>query len=189
MLYGRDIVEWVGVNLSARQLNDPAPLLAVFREARDTGFAVHRLKPEIAEADLAREPVASRRFAAELSALGMHMAIDDFTARQPLLKDGFPVDAIKIDASAVAQIGGPDGGKLLQAVLDIARKSGAAVIAEGVETAAQRDFLRNSGCEFGQGYLLAEPMEGAALGAYALTSAAGADPSVNRTSADRLRAG
>ena len=58
-----------------------------------------------------------------------------------------------------------------QALLTIAHSYDAAIIAEGIETAEQRDFLEASGCGFGQGYLFAEPMDGARLGAYALTRA------------------
>jgi len=48
---------------------------------------------------------------------------------------------------------------------------GAAIVAEGIETAAQRDFLREAGCGFGQGYLFGQPMDGTLLGAHALTGA------------------
>src|SRR2546429_7141502 len=92
---------------------------------------------------------------------------------------------IKIDAEFIARIGTADGEKLAQALLDIARTYDATIIAEGIETAAQRDFLTASGCGFGQGYLFAEPMEGALLGAYALTRAVNTDPA----SAQKLPAG
>ena len=96
---------------------------------------------------------------------------------QPLLADvdafhHYRADAIKIDAGFIARIGSAEGEKLAGALLGIARMYGAMVIAEGVETAAQRDFLAANGCQFGQGYLFARPMDAAALGIYALNRAA-----------------
>ena len=202
VLYGRDIVDWVSVNLSARQFNDPAPLLTTLRAIHQGGFPVHRLRLEIAETTLARNPEATHAVLGELRALGIRLAVDDFGTGFSTLRSlrHYPVDAIKIDAEFVAMIGSEEGEKLAQALLDVARGSGAAIVAEGIETEAQRDFLRDGGCGFGQGYLFAEPMDGALLGAYALTHAVAVDgrPSPDRadsepvtppTSAGPLRAG
>jgi diguanylate cyclase (GGDEF)-like protein len=176
LLYGRDIIDWVSVNLSARQLYDPSTLLATLRGIHDGGLSVHRLKLEIGETALMRNPEITRTVLAELFRLGIRIAIDDFgTAHSALsgLKH-YPVDTIKIAAGFTAQIGTPEGEKLAQAVLNMARSCDAALIAEGIETVAQRDFLHAGGCDFGQGYLFAEPMDGALLGAYALTHPANA---------------
>ena len=172
-LYGRNIVDSVGINISARQLSDPSGLLATLRSIHAGGFSVHRLKLEIAEPVLMRQPQLADTVFTELRGLGIGLAIDDFGTGGSSLESvrRFAADAIKIDGRFIAQIGTPDGDKLLQALLDVARMSGAAVIAEGIETAAQRDFLREVGCGFGQGYLLAQPMDGALLGAFALTHA------------------
>lgn len=204
-LYGRNIVEWVGVNLSARQLHDPSALLATLRGIHAGGFSVHRLKLEVAEPVLMRRSDAAAAALAELRGLGIGFAIDDFGTGGSSLDSlrRFPVDTIKIDGAFVAQIGTTDGEKLLQALLEVARMSGAALIAEGIETAAQRDFLQRIGCGLGQGYLLAEPMDGALLGAFALThavastrgrraageAATGAPAALSRTSAGPSRAG
>jgi diguanylate cyclase (GGDEF)-like protein len=180
MLYGRDIVDWVAVNLSARQFNDPAPLLTTLRCIYDRGFSVNRLKFEIAETALTRKPEISRAALAELEQLGVRVAIDDFGTGHSSLTSlrHYPVDTIKIDGEFIGQIGTPQGEKLVEALLNIARGYGASIIAEGIETAAQRDFLRASGCDLGQGYLFAEPMQGAQLGAYALIHAVNADRAV-----------
>ena len=202
MLYGRDIIDWVSVNLSARQFADPAPLLATLRAIYDSGFAVNRLKLDISETTFMRSPEITATVLAELRALGMRIAIDDFgTAYSSLDRlRHYPVDTIKIDGEFVAQIGTAEGEKLARALLDLARIFGAAILAEGIETEAQREFLCGAGCGFGQGYLFAEPMAGALLGAYALTHAVTADrgpPSIRSpgrtlnppTSAGPLRAG
>ncbi|MGC2413554.1 MAG: EAL domain-containing protein [Stellaceae bacterium] len=178
LIYGRDIVDWVSVNLSARQLDDPSALLATLRGVRKGGFAVHRLKLEISETALMRNPECAGAVLAELEGLGVQIAIDDFGTGYSALNSlrHYPVDTVKIDGEFTAQIGTADGEERTRAVLDSARTYDAAIIAEGVETAVQRDFLKAGGCGFGQGYLFAEPMAGALLGAYALTRAARVDP-------------
>ena len=187
LLYGRDIIDWVSVNLSARQFNDPSALLATLRGIYDCGFSVHRLKLEITETAFMRNPEVTRAVLAQLDALGIHVAIDDFGTGYSSLNSlrHYPVDTIKIDAEFIAQIGTADGEKLAQALLNIARTYDAAIIAEGIETAAQRDFLHAGGCGFGQGYLFAEPMDGALFGAYALTHAANADRGAGAKTAGR----
>ncbi len=173
MLYGRDFVDWVSVNLSARQFNDPSALLATVRGIHDSGFSVHRLKFEITETTLMRSPEIARAVLSELRAMGIRIAIDDFGTGYSALNSlqQYPADTIKIDREFVAQIGSAEGDKLALALLDIAHMYGATVVAEGIETTAQRDFLRAGGCGLGQGYLFAKPMDGALLGAYALTHA------------------
>jgi EAL domain-containing protein (putative c-di-GMP-specific phosphodiesterase class I) len=107
----------------------------------------------------------------ELHGFGINIAIDDFGTGYSSLGTlrHYPVDTIKIDTGFIAQIGNPDGEKLAQALLNIARMYGASVVAEGVETVAQHEFLRRTGCDFGQGHFYARPMDPALLGTFALT--------------------
>jgi diguanylate cyclase (GGDEF)-like protein len=181
-LYGRDIVDWVSVNLSARQIDDPSALLATLRGIHGGGFSLRRLRLEITETGFMSNPEMTRAVLAQLDALGIQIAIDDFGTGYSSLNSlrNYPVDTIKIDAEFISQIGTADGEKLAQALLNIARTHDAAIVAEGVETVEQRDFLAARGCGFGQGHLFAEPMDGALLGAYALTRAVGADPAPAR---------
>jgi diguanylate cyclase (GGDEF)-like protein len=200
-LYGRDLVDWISVNLSARQIDDPLALLATLRGIYGSGFSLRRLRLEITETGFMRNPEMTRAVLAELEGLGIQIAIDDFGTGYSSLNSlrNYPVDTIKIDAEFIARIGTADGEKLAQNLLNIAGTYDAAIVAEGIETVAQRDFLAAGGCGFGQGYLFAEPMDGALLGAYALTRAVGADPAPARrsspeegvtrpASANRLRA-
>jgi diguanylate cyclase (GGDEF)-like protein len=182
LIYGRDIVDWVSVNLSTRQFDDPSTLLATLRAVHKGGFAVHRLKLEISETAFMRNPETTRAVLAELDGLGIHIAIDDFGTGYSALKTlrHYPVDTIKIDAEFIAQIGTAEGEERTRTLLNIARTYDAAIIAEGIETPAQRDFLKAGGCGYGQGYLFAEPMDGALLGAYALTRTAHANPPLAR---------
>jgi len=178
LLYGREVVDWVSVNLSARQFDDPTALLATLRGIYESGFSLRRLRLEITETSFMRNPEVTRTVLAQLEALGVQIAIDDFGTGYSSLDRlrNYPVDTIKIDAEFIARIGTTDGATRAQALLTIARSYDAAIIAEGIETAEQRDFLEASGCGFGQGYLFAEPMDGARLGAFALTRAVHADP-------------
>ena len=171
MLYGRDLLEWVSVNVSARQFNDPSILLATLAEIRDSGFPLNRLKIEITESAVMRNPEVTRAVLTELQELGIRIAIDDFgTGYSALgaLRD-YQVDTIKIDRGFTARIDTVDGKELVLAMLKIARIYGADVVAEGVETVVERDILRRHHCGYGQGYLFAKPMDGSFFGAYALT--------------------
>jgi diguanylate cyclase (GGDEF)-like protein len=178
MLYGREMIDWVSVNVSARQFDDPAPLLATVHDMHDRGLAVHRLKLEITETTFMRNPEATHIVLADIRKLGIRIGIDDFGTGYSSLSmlRQYPVDTIKIDAEFVQQIGSDKGDELTRALLNIARMYGTAIVAEGIETAAQRDFLHAAGCGFGQGYLFGQPMEGALLGTYALTGASPAAP-------------
>jgi predicted signal transduction protein with EAL and GGDEF domain len=171
MLYGRDLLDWVSVNVSARQFNDPSVLLTTLTDIRDSGFPLSRLKLEITESAVMRKPAVTRAVLLELQRLGIRIAIDDFgTGYSALgaLRD-YQVDTIKIDRGFTAAIDTEDGKELVLAMLKIARIYGADVVAEGVETVVERDILRRHGCGYAQGYLFAKPMDGGLFGAYALT--------------------
>ncbi|HWD58155.1 MAG TPA: EAL domain-containing protein [Stellaceae bacterium] len=171
MLYGRDLLDWVSVNVSARQFNDPSILLATLAEIRDSGFPLSRLKIEITESAVMRNTEVTRSVLTELQELGIRIAIDDFgTGYSALgaLRD-YQVDTIKIDRGFTGAIDTPDGRELVMAMLKIARIYGADVVAEGVETVVQRDILRRNACGYAQGYLFAKPMDGSYFGAFALT--------------------
>ncbi len=171
MLYGRDMLEWVSVNVSARQFNDPSLLLATLGEINDSGFPLDRLKLEITESAVMRNPQVTRTVLAEMQKIGIRVALDDFGTGYSALGAlrHYSVDMIKIDRDFTARLDTEDGRELIQALLSIARIYGAAVVAEGVETPAQRQLLRSLDCDYGQGYLFAKPMDGSAFGAFVLT--------------------
>jgi EAL domain-containing protein (putative c-di-GMP-specific phosphodiesterase class I) len=171
MLYGRDMLEWVSVNVSARQFNDPSLLLATLSEINDSGFPLDRLKLEITESAVMRNPEVTRTVLGELQDIGIRVALDDFGTGYSALGAlrHYSVDTIKIDRDFTDRLDTDDGRELVMALLKIARIYGAAVVSEGVETAAQEETLREAGCDFAQGYLFAKPMGGSLFGAYALT--------------------
>ena len=171
MLYGRDIVEWVSINVSPRQFNDPGLLLATLTEIEGTGFSLDRLKIEITESAAMRNPEMTRSMLDELRELGVRVAIDDFGTGYSALGAlrHYAVDTIKIDSGFTSRLETDDGNELVMALLRIAHAYGADVVAEGIETTAQREILESRGCGFGQGFLFAKPMDGRFFGAYALT--------------------
>jgi EAL domain-containing protein (putative c-di-GMP-specific phosphodiesterase class I) len=118
-----------------------------------------------------RKPEVARAVLGELQELGIGVALDDFGTGYSALGAlrHYTVDTIKIDRDFTNRLDTEDGRELVLALLKIARIYGATVVAEGVETVMQRDLLRRAGCDFGQGYLFARPMDGGFFGAYALT--------------------
>lgn len=171
MLYGRDMLDWISVNVSARQFNDPSLLLSTLSEINRNGFPLDRIKLEITESAVMRNPEITREVLGELHDLGIRLALDDFGTGYSALGAlrHYRVDTIKIDHDFTARLDTEDGRELVMALLRIARIYGAEVVAEGVETALQHDILRASGCGYGQGYLFAKPMDGSLLGAYVLS--------------------
>ena len=171
MLYGRAMIDWVSVNVSPRQFDDPAPLLTTLNEINEGGFPLDRLKMELTESAFMRNPEVARGVIGELRDLGIRVALDDFGTGYSALGAlrQLTVDTIKIDCDFTARLDTPEGKELVLALLKIARIYGADVVAEGVETVLQRDTLREAGCGFAQGFLFAKPMDGRFFGAYALT--------------------
>jgi diguanylate cyclase (GGDEF)-like protein len=143
-------------NLSRAQLGDPAMTDWLAESAGDLGG----IGVEISE------PVAMREGGRELQTAalrerGLALALDGFGSGHSSLADlkGLPVDAIKIDRTFTAGLPGDDGDEaIVEAVIAIGRRLRVAVIAVGVETAEQAAWLRDAGCNYGQGFHFAAPM-------------------------------
>jgi diguanylate cyclase (GGDEF)-like protein/PAS domain S-box-containing protein len=154
------------VNLSARQLvsetlvDEVADALATWQ--LDAGA----LEVEITESVLMADPERANRTLQGLHALGVHIAIDDFGTGYSSLAylKRFPAQTVKIDRSFVSGLPDDrDDAAITQAVVAMAHSLALEVVAEGVETAAQLDFLRRLGCDGAQGYLIGRPMPAAQL--------------------------
>jgi diguanylate cyclase (GGDEF)-like protein/PAS domain S-box-containing protein len=164
---------FVGVNVAARQLGDPA-FLRDLREALDTtGLDPRALRLEVEEHALARDPEGARRtLEGALEELGVQSHLDDFGAGASSLRlvHRFPGDAIKIWRGLVMGLRQDAGSfEIVRAIAGLAHNLGLEVIAEGVETAEQLDHLKLLGCEFAQGYHFAEPLTPAAARALVTT--------------------
>ena len=158
----------IAVNVSALQFRQPDFVDRVALALDRSGLPAALLELELTESILLDDAADAQRRLGELAALGVRLALDDFgTGYSSLsyLKD-LPLHRLKIDRSFVAPL--PEArrqGAIVQAVVHMAAALGMEVVAEGVETPAQADFLRQAGCTFGQGYLFARPMEPAHLAA------------------------
>jgi len=167
----------VSVNLSARQITAPAFTARVAAILADTGLPPGALTVEVNERVLVEEDGLIVERLAELHRLGVRMAIDDFGTGYASLAylRRLPLDIIKIDPSFVAGLGQDDTLSLLtRTVVQVGRDLGLRVIAEGIEQPRQLTALREMGCAFGQGFLVARPMS--APGVEALIRTSGDNP-------------
>nr|WP_255840544.1 EAL domain-containing protein [Pseudomonas benzenivorans] len=166
----RQLKEWhlakirvpkVSVNLSARQFADGDLDRRIAAILEDSGVPPACLELELTESILMQDVTGALGTLADLKALGLCLAIDDFGTGYSSLNylKQFPIDVLKIDRSFVDGL--PDGeqdGQIACAIIAMAHSLNLAVIAEGVETQAQLDFLRVHECDEVQGYLLGRPM-------------------------------
>jgi diguanylate cyclase (GGDEF)-like protein/PAS domain S-box-containing protein len=146
----------VAVNLSARQLSDPDLVDVVARALSDSGLPPHLLCLEVTETVVMEDAAASSLVLERLRRLGVRVAIDDFGTGYSSLAYllSLPVDLLKVDRSFVTAVsdGGP-GAAIVSAVIALARTLDLGVVAEGVETLAQRGTLVDLGVGAAQGWL------------------------------------
>src|SRR4051812_2795078 len=152
----------MAVNVSARQLAGGTLLRHVAEALCDSGLAPSSLVLEVTETALVTDPAAVAERLAELRALGVRLALDDFGTGYSSLSylRQFDVDVLKIDRSFVGLLdGSPDDAAIVHGLVQLGRTLRLEVVAEGVETAEQRDRLRAEKCDLAQGYLFARPLE------------------------------
>jgi diguanylate cyclase (GGDEF)-like protein len=164
----RDLAAWrgrgagdvrVAVNVSAAQLK-PSLAGTVRNALRSSGLPAAALELEITESDLmdARQTEPILRAVKEI---GVSLAIDDFGTGYSSLSRlrALPIDMLKIDRSFVADLpDSPDAAALVRSIIRLADSLGLATLAEGVETAAQRDHLSEQGCAMAAGWLWSRPL-------------------------------
>lgn len=157
----------VAVNLSARQFQQPLLLDTIKNVLADTGLNPDYLELEITESVLMQSTETSIATLNELSRLGIHLSIDDFGTGYSSLSylKRFPIHAVKIDQSFVRDVTtDADNAAIATAIIAMAHKLGLDVIAEGVETEEQVEFLRSHRSEVMQGYYFGRPMSAKAVG-------------------------
>jgi len=151
----------MSVNMSARQFHHVDLVHDVSTILQETGLDPHCLVLELTESMLIQnvEIIITRMW--ELKELGVAFAIDDFgTGYSSLsyLKD-FPIDILKVDKSFVDDVGNPsETGALAETIVMLGRNLNLQTVAEGIEATGQLDALRAFGCQFGQGFYLAQPL-------------------------------
>jgi len=159
----------VAVNLSARQLKEPGLPAVVADALAVSGLPPECLELEITESMIMGDVEHTIRVLKSIKALGVRIAVDDFGTGYSSLSylQRLPIDTLKIDRSFVS--GCDRGGKAMaipHAIIFLGRSLNLHIVAEGVETAAEKDVLTVCGCNEFQGYLFSRPMQAAAVADY-----------------------
>lgn len=164
----RQIAEWgpevvnVSVNISDKEFWSQDLLRTVLATVEKHGLEPGRLTLEITESVLMRRPEMALRIMQKMHEAGLRLHIDDFGTGFSSLETlhRFPVDAFKIDRSFIQTLASADNSaELIESLVKLGKALGLSVVAEGVETPDQLDFLRELGCVTGQGFLFMPAVE------------------------------
>ncbi|MFZ4584157.1 MAG: putative bifunctional diguanylate cyclase/phosphodiesterase [Acidimicrobiia bacterium] len=155
-------VQWaLSVNVSPRQMGDPALPVRIEQVLDETGLPPSALWVELTESMLVENNERSKQLLESVHATGAKIVLDDFGTGYSSLSylHQFPIDRVKVDRSFVMALGDShDSGAIVRAVLGMAGALGLDVVAEGIETLEQHRRLLEMGCEAGQGFLFSRPM-------------------------------
>lgn len=160
---------WSGrlsVNVSAAQFHLSDVVAMTQRAAADAGFPIGRLDVEITESLFVADDDPIMADLEALRTLGVQIAMDDFGTGYSSLSylSRLPIDKIKIDQAFVRPLPNAEAEVIVETVADMTRRMGKSVVAEGVETQEQADYLARLGCQVGQGYLFGRPSRASDLG-------------------------
>jgi diguanylate cyclase (GGDEF)-like protein/PAS domain S-box-containing protein len=151
----------VAVNLSARQFRREDLMVTVQLALDEHALPAHLLELEITEGLLMSDPAGAAVIMDGLRWMGIKIALDDFGTGYSSLAylKNFPLDRLKLDRAFVKDLPDNESDKAIaRAVIALGRNLGLQTLAEGVETAAQADFLAEAGCDVFQGYFFGKPM-------------------------------
>ena len=157
----------LSVNLSAYQFGQPELVESIAAVLQEHAMESHQLEIELTESMVMKDVDRAISVLRNLKALGVKLSIDDFGTGYSSLSylKRFPIDELKIDQSFVQDIAtNTDDAAIVLAIISLAHSLRLRVIAEGVETASQLDFLRQHGCDEMQGYHFSRPLPAAELG-------------------------
>jgi diguanylate cyclase (GGDEF)-like protein len=150
----------IAVNVSAQQFEDPMLIDKIRSALKETKLPPEFLELELTESCLMSDPAQASALLREIRDVGVRIAIDDFGTGYSSLTylHEFPLNALKIDKNFVQSVESKDrGGPISKMIIGLGQNLGLEVIAEGVETEAQLEYMRNHGCDVAQGYLYARP--------------------------------
>ncbi len=157
--YGRSFS--MAVNLSPRQFRDPSLVPYIEAGIKESGVRAGSLELEITEGVLMNGYAYVDDALSALNSLGLNIAMDDFGTGYSSLSylRSYPFDVLKIDREFINDITeDPADRELVNAAIAMAHGLGLKVVAEGVETKEQLEYLSAHGCDYGQGYLFGKPM-------------------------------
>lgn len=155
-------IQGVSVNLSGRQFYSRSLIKDIYGVMQEHGVEPHQLEFELTESVVMDDIQLAIDIMKGIRELGCRLAIDDFGTGYSSLSylKRFPISALKIDRSFVEDIPSDAyGSEIATAIIAMAHKLKLNVVAEGVETEQQRDFLVSQGCECMQGYLFGKPID------------------------------
>ncbi|MEW5422986.1 putative bifunctional diguanylate cyclase/phosphodiesterase [Amorphus sp. 3PC139-8] len=156
----------VAVNISATQFRDLRLADKIMAVLEEEDFDPARLEIEITETALLLDIEATRRTLATLKGHGVRIALDDFGTGYASLRQlrELPFDKVKIDGTFVHRVGSDEESrKIVASVIGLGQALGLATIAEGLESPEELDWVRDHGCEVGQGFLFSKPVEASRL--------------------------
>jgi len=155
----------MAVNISMRDLIDPAFPEEIDELIREAGADPHQLVLEITEGVIMTEPERVLQILARLKRTGVRLAVDDFGTGYSSLAylHRLPVDEIKIDKSFISAMAGDvSKSNIVRAAVDLGHSLRLEVVAEGIEDMQTWDLLTALGCDVAQGYYISRPMSAAA---------------------------
>jgi diguanylate cyclase (GGDEF)-like protein len=190
----RQIVAWrelglhfgLSVNLSARNLLDPALPDQIAGLLREHGVSAPQLTVEVTESATLADPERAVAVLQALRASGIGVSVDDFGTGQASIAylTGLPATEIKIDRSFIADVcTDKRADAIVRSIIDLSRHLDLRVVAEGIETEAVLERVAELGCDAGQGYLLSRPLPAEALTARLATGFGGAGTELRPVSA------
>jgi diguanylate cyclase (GGDEF)-like protein/PAS domain S-box-containing protein len=156
----------VSVNVSVRQFRQDNLVQTIAQVLRETGLEARYLEVELTESAVMHDADQFIAMLGELNDLGVQIALDDFGTGYSSLSylKRFPVDRLKVDRSFVQDIAtDSDDATIVRAIIALGHNLGLKVVAEGVETQQQLDFLRANHCDELQGYYFGRPLPGHAF--------------------------
>ncbi len=151
----------MAVNLSLRQLTDEGLIDDIKAALKDSGMAPNLLELEITESMVMHNPERMIKVLSRIKNIGVRLAIDDFGTGYSSLSQikNFPIDTLKVDRSFIRNIPHDIEDKAItEAIIAMGRTLSLTVVAEGVETPEQRDFLEEHACDQMQGYYFSKPV-------------------------------
>ena len=150
----------IALNLSLKQLRQASFILDCKSLFARRGVSPSQLELEITETTLMADPKRTIGMLRELAAMGLHLSIDDFGTGYSSLSalQQFPIGTLKIDQSFVRDVNEDrNDATIVRTIIEMGHSLGMQVVAEGVETQGQLEFLRSAGCDHAQGQLFGEP--------------------------------
>jgi EAL domain-containing protein (putative c-di-GMP-specific phosphodiesterase class I) len=151
----------ISVNISSMEFRDDNFLESVFAALKDSGLDPRCLELELTESVLMKRAESAASVLKTLRASGVTIAVEDFGTGYSSLSylRKFPIDSLKIDQSFVRQITtAPDGTTIVTAIISMGRSLELRVVAEGIETQQELEFLQAHLCDEGQGYYFSRPV-------------------------------